>query len=1319
MSGMAPELKRDPDLEWLDHVQPVGLVVAPIVLKELGLAPSRQTQADTAIVVEQIEGDSTKPALHEPWPLFAKVLGWHPQHVDGSPGGRDLPNDLYVKLPEHDTTLSPTWAVRELDASDRPWQLLVRVEPPGIDPDGRGAADGWEATPHQRFERLLRETGVFAGLLVSEKKQVQDGEDRYSPELRLIYAPRGETSGHLTFPLRELGTVAGRPMLGGLKLLLDSFRLFADASDRRLPALLKKSRDAQAAVSTALAEQVLGALHELLRGLDAAEPELIRKLAGSRPEHLYEGLLTVLMRLVFILYAEDRDLLPSRTDGRTRQIYETSYSVRGLYGRLSEDAALNPDTMDERRGGWGRLLALFRLIHKGHRSHFVQARGGKLFDPDQFPFLEGRADPTDPPRVPAVSDGCVLRILEGLMTLQVKGGTRERLSYRTLDVEQIGSVYETVMGFTVETAAGRSLAIKAGRHNRTPVFVDLEKLLAAKGKDRIKFLKEEAERSGQLSTNVGKAVEAAKTVPELASALDPIVDERGSPKKHETAAGTPILQPTDERRRTGSHYTPRSLTEPIVRYAVEPAFERLGPNATPEQILDLKVCDPAIGSGAFLVEACRALAARLVEAWSRYPERKPVIPADEDEELHARRLVAQRCIYGVDKNPLATDLAKLSLWLATLARDHEFSFLDHALKSGDSLVGLTRAQIAAAHWDTSKPGLPLFRQLVKDHVAEAMKGRAEIQAAPDYTARAIQEARHKSLEARVAPIRTIGDAVIAAFFAADKLKAREKKRAEVESWLGGSAVAWDKLAAMALPLKQGTHPLTPFHWEIEFPEVFTRNNGGFDAIVGNPPFLGGKKVSSEYGDGYRAWLPTVHEGTHGNGDLVAHFFRRSYSLLRSGGIFGLIATNTIGQGDTRASGLTQILGWGGVIARAVRRLKWPGDAAVVVSVIHVGKEATPKAILDGRSVKRISAYVVEGDLDTSPAPLAKNSGKAFQGSIVLGMGFTFDDQAAAKGAASSLKDMNLLVRKNALNADRIFPYIGGDEINTNPRQQHCRYVIDFADMTEAEARNGWPDLMEVLETFVRAERQKQKREDLRKRWWQFAYRKKSLYEAISGLSHVLAISRVSSHLAFCFLPAGMIYSIDCIVFAMSDCAPLAVLQSRSHELWVRFLASTLEDRLRYTPSDCFENFPFPCQRESSTQLESLGRAYHDHRAALMIARNEGMTKTYNRFHDPTETAEDIQRLRQLHIAMDRAVLEAYGWHDFAARSEPIFLDETNEDDHTYQGRLFWPSEFRDEVLARLLALNAERHAEEVRLGIAPRMKVKVRIGDEEDEFEDG
>ena len=287
------------------------------------------------------------------------------------------------------------------------------------------------------------------------------------------------------------------------------------------------------------------------------------------------------------------------------------------------------------------------------------------------------------------------------------------------------------------------------------------------------------------------------------AALDGMVDERGSPKKRVAASGTPILQPTGERRRTGSHYTPRSLTAPIVKYALEPAFARLGPDATPEQVLDLKVCDPAMGSGAFLVEACRALGERLVAAWARWPETRPEIPADEDEELHARRLVAQRCLYGVDKNPRAVDLARLSLWLATLARDHEFTFLDHALKCGDSLVGLTTAQIAAANWDESKPGLPLFRQLVRDSVAKAMQGRAEIQNAPDDTMRAIQEARHRNLESEVSPIRVMGDAVISAFFAADKAKAREKARADVESHISGMPPRWDLLRSRGSAAARG------------------------------------------------------------------------------------------------------------------------------------------------------------------------------------------------------------------------------------------------------------------------------------------------------------------------------------------------------------------------------------------------------------------------------------------------------------------------------------------------------------------------------------
>lgn len=1299
---MADILYRDPDVEWLDHVQPVGLVVAPSVLKELGLTPLHQSPVDTAEAAEHLNPDESGPALPAPWSFMEKVLGWNAAHVAGAPDGPELPDTLVVSLPEQATTLTPTWAVAELGQNGQPWQLLVRIEAAGIEPDGRGQLDGWEASPHQRFERLLRDTGVFAGLLITDR------------ELRLVYAPRGETSGYLSFPLRPLGMVAGRPMLGGLKLLLDSSSLFTAADTHRLPALLKKSRDAQASVSTELAGQVLGALHELLRGLDAADADLVRELARSNPGHLYEGLLTVLMRLVFILYAEDRDLLPSRADARARAIYETSYSVRGLYARLVEDAALNPDTMDERRGGWGQLLALFRLIHKGHPSHFVQARGGKLFDPDEFPFLEGRSIKDGLPRILSVSDGYVLRILEGLMTIKLRGHERERLSYRTLDVEQIGSVYETVMGFTVEVAKSRVLAIKAGKHNRTPVFVALDELLARKGKDRIKDLKESAGRS--LTAAQAKPVEAAKGVEELAAAFDGFVDERGSPRHVMAPAGTPILQPTDERRRTGSHYTPRSLTEPIVTHALEPAFERLGPDATPERILDLKVCDPAMGSGAFLVEACRAIASRLVAAWSRWPETRPTIPADEDEELHARRLVAQRCLYGVDKNPRAVDLAKLSLWLATLAKDHEFTFLDHALKCGDSLVGLDAGHIAAMHWDTSKPGLPLFRQFVADRVAEATKARAEIRTAPDDTIRAILEQKHKFVESRVEHVRVLGDAVISAFFAEDKAKAREKQRATVESWVSGIGSAkWDELTTAAGRLRAGEHPLTPFHWTIEFPEVFGRDNPGFDAIVGNPPFLSGSRTSQLNGATYFQYLLMEFEGARHQCDVVAFFFRLSFALLRCGGAAGLLATKTLAQGDTRASSLEKMISDGAVVYRVQKRLPWPGEAAVIVSPTHFIKGTPRRCIFDGKSVERISAFLLPGNVDTAPLRLTANPYFS-KGSQVYGQGFVFDDADASANPLRALQE----IRDEC--SSRVFPMFGGVDINQVPVLAPQKWVVNVSDINTEDELRRLPAIYQLLLSTVKPERDRlpenSNNKPLKRRWWAYQAPRPELYRRLGMKKHCIAHAEISPHVAFRIVETGPIYIKTAIIIDSESNGTFAVLQSRPHEIWARFFASTLEDRLRYTPSDCFETFPFPEGFETSPALEAIGQVYHGHRAALMVARNEGMTKIYNRFHDRSETAGDIVRLRDLHAEMDRAVLESYGWRDLAKRAAPIFLDDTNEDDHTYQGRLFWPSDFRDEVLGRLLALNAERHTEEVRLGVAPGMKGPPEAEDDEEAPED-
>lgn len=1310
--------------EWLDHVQREGLVFARPILDDLGISPVQQTRIDSQEVAAHLATTRDEPAIANPLAFLQSVLGWPVSRIAGAPGGPPLPELATLALPELDTLLSADLALIDTRAEDRVL-LLVRTEDAGTDPDARGVLDGWEASPQQRFERLLRESGVEVGILFSDL------------QLRLVYAPRGETAGWIGWPLHDLISVAGRSMLGGLKSALGTDRLFTAPANMRLHAVLKASRDAQAIVSITLAEQVLGALHELLRGFLADDDarELVETLADEDPEQLYEGLLTVLLRLVFVLFAEDRELLPSMTEDSARILYDENYSARGLYDRLLEDRALNPDTMDERVGGWGRLLALFGMIHSGHRSGFIRSRGGRLFDPDVFLFLQGRKTKEDKARVLRISDKSILNVLEGLLSL--KG---DRLSYKALDVEQIGSVYETVMGFRVERATGPMLAIKAGKNNKTPVYVDLAVLLGTKPAARKKYLKEECQRSA-LTGRQEDALKAAKTVEDLAAALDPIVDERSSPHKRAAPAGTPILQPTDERRESGSHYTPRSLTQPIVAEALEPVLLHLGDAPTPDQILDIKVCDPAMGSGAFLVETCRALASNLTRAWERNPSQRPTLPQDEDEDLHARRLVAQRCLYGVDRNPMAVDLARLSLWLATLARDHEFTFLDHALKSGDSLVGLTEAEIGTLTWD-AKISKPLLIGHIKERVDTWRVGRQGIRTAPDDVSLALQEVRLREAERSLSTIRNVGDALISTFFAAEKAPARKKALEAFQVvFTSRSKECWDVAASAAQALREGPHGIHPFHWQIEFPEVFGRDNPGFDLIVGNPPFAGKNTVAKGNRAGYGQWLQWRHDKTHGNADLVAHFFRRAEGLLRRGGGFGLIASNTIAQGDTRESGLRQMIAKGTVLYRAVRRLKWPGEAQVVVSVVHGAKglshNEVPEVKIDGRPAARISAFLVNGDNDESPKPLAENEGKAFQGVILLGMGFTFDDFAAAKGTACSIADMERLISVTPRNAERIKPYLGGDEIANDPRHQHHRYVIDFEDFplkkdsslkswyfnqgTEAcdkrrqdWLKNGvvpsdypgpvaadWPDLLSIVERLVRPERNKQNDQVGKDIWWRYLRSRPELATATLGHSRVLASNcGASPHLAIADLENGPVFANTLAVIALSSRAAFGTIQSRPHEIWARFFSSSLEDRLRYAPSDCFVTFPFPEGYDTNPDLEAAGKAYHDYRAQMMIDSNKGLTPTYNRFHDPYEDDLAIQRLRDLHAEMDRAVLRAYGWDDLAKRANPVFLTEETETEFTYQGRLFWPSDFRDEVLARLLDLNRERHAAEANAGVA-------------------
>ena len=409
------------------------------------------------------------------------------------------------------------------------------------------------------------------------------------------------------------------------------------------------------------------------------------------------------------------------------------------------------------------------------------------------------------------------------------GSHTERWTWNTLV-----PVYETMMGFRLETAAGRAIAIKAAKKHGAPATVAIEGLLAEEPAKRAKWLQDRSDR--KLTDRVRRAVRDAYSVEAALAALNSVIDKQATPDI--VPAGAMVLQPSEERRRSGSHYTPRELTEPIVRHALAPIVGDLRDGdgvPTPEQILDIKVCDPAMGSGAFLVEACRQLGDTLVASWHAH-DMAPKVPTDEDEVVFARRLVAQRCLYGVDRNPAAVDLAKLSLWLVTLAREHPLTFLDHALRHGDSLVGLTLDQIRGFHWLQGKAQEGLEAVEVRASMAATEQLRQRIREAgddvPDFELRQMwDKARLES-----GKVALLGDLALAAFFERTKAKEREalRTRLAVEIVNGQTAQYRGWLAG----LRSGEPPLAAFHWEVEFPEVFGRASPGFDVIVGNPPFAG-------------------------------------------------------------------------------------------------------------------------------------------------------------------------------------------------------------------------------------------------------------------------------------------------------------------------------------------------------------------------------------------------------------------------------------------------------------------------------------------------
>jgi len=1198
-----------------------------------------------------------------------------------------IPQNLSYFVAQHHETLRPDNALME---GGKP-RLLISLLPPTQQPDRRPPSTTWNATCAARMAELLHATRVPLGL-------VTNGE-----RFTLVYAEPGQPTGFADFHA-ELW-FDERLTLRAFRDFLSAGALFNRPPEQTLDAIYRRSLENQQEVSATLGRQVRRAVEMFVAALDRADRESGRALLqGLAGEHIYEAALTLMMRLVFLFFAEERDLLPI-----TNPVYRENYAVSTLHDQLREAAdRLGEEVLERRYDAFPRLLAGFRAVHGGiaHDLAALPAYGGDLFDPDRFPFLEGRAPGSDWRTTPAqpcpIHNRTVLHLLGALQFLEMKvpGGGREsrRLSFRALDIEQIGHVYEGLLDHT----ARRATEIVLGLDGKDEPDLALSELKRRHTQpDFVEWLADETGRSA-------KAIEKALAQSSVDDQLrwpewEQVAQFAGLVRRDDNGdpcvipAGSLYVTAGTARRQTGTQYTPRSLTESVVEHALAPlVYTGPAEGQPPEawrlkpagQILDLKVCDFACGSGAFLVAAARYLSARLAEAWdaaqrehgagvqitpyghpsSGLPEEE-LIPSDPDERgIYSLRIVVERCLYGVDRNPLAVEMAKLSLWLLTLQRNRPFTFLDHAIRCGDSLLGVDLRQLST--WSLSGEGQQsvLFNDDLS-FAADKREGLMKIQYRTGDQRRLLDAAL-----ARTRRLRAAADRLIATAFEANP-----------EASAAAVSMALEQQESEAQKILEGKRP---FHWPVEFPEVFL-HGGGFDAIVGNPPFMGGQRITGALGQPYRDYLVEyIAGGQRGSADYVAYFFLRAERLLTSGGTAGLLATNTIAQGDTREVGLDQMTGHGATVYRALPSRKWPGEANLEVAHVwfRKGSWAGP-FLLDDAAVNGINSQLQQpGRVVGKPHRLAANTGKSFQGSIVLGMGFVLEPEEAQR-----------LLDKDPRNRDVLFPYLNGEDLNSRWDQSPSRWVINFHDWPLEKAME-YPDCYEIVERLVKPEREKNNRKVRRERWWQFAERAPELYATIAELERVLVRSRVSNLHSVSFIHGGVVYSEATVVFASRESAMFAALQNTFQTHWISLQASTMRTDVRYTPSDCFDTFPFPL---SLAALESIGDRYHSYRRDIMAARREGLTATYSRFHAPHEVSNDIATLRALHVEIDHAVAGTYGWTD---------LDLGHGFHQTKQGIRYTISEAaRRTVLDRLLALNHERYAaEQSAASAAPRPKAKVR-----------
>jgi hypothetical protein len=639
--------------------------------------------------------------------------------------------------------------------------------------------------------------------------------------LRLIDADRPYARRYLDLELVDaVGDADVHALLWAL-VRAQTFERISNPRDRNgddtTLAAIVASADAHAGrVAGSLQHGVRAALESLAHGLARGRPRRPERAAA-----IVDQSLTIVYRLLFLLFAEARALVPM-----WNPIYRGSYSIDGL--RFACDHP--PDAS----GLWEALLAISRLAHAGCASRDLQVTpfNSQLFAPEHAPLVE-RAH---------VDDRTMDGVLRALTDMPGAEGV-VRITYADLGVEQLGSIYERLLDVTPDLEA----AIASGTTlvHRSP-------------------------EGGGGRTSV-------------------------------------------RRKESGTFYTPRSMAEYLVR-------ETLGPlvrNRTVDEILRLRVLDPAMGSGAFLVAACRFLADACVEAQAR--DESATRTAASRSRARFRRLVAQRCLYGVDLNPAAVQLARLSLWLATLAADAPLTFLDHHLCVGDSLVGasiddLLRGWPAPARGrlraDDREPSL-FDGDVVTGLMHETLPMRARL-AGPDESpavVRAKEQALARMLaDGALARWLALGDLWCSRWFGSGSPAPVSAWRALVDHVLRGDSTLPGHVAEAALRDARAAAQERRFlHWSLRFPEVFfaadgqPRPDAGFDAIVGNPPW---DMVRGDAGDaganaaarrlaialtGFVRDSRLYRSGREAHLNRYQLFVERTLSLLGPGGRMGLVA----------------------------------------------------------------------------------------------------------------------------------------------------------------------------------------------------------------------------------------------------------------------------------------------------------------------------------------------------------------------------------------------------------------------------------------------